>query len=183
MAFVSWPPMSSTVRVPREHRVRAEAVAEDLGLDLPLGERQALPAVAGADRSDLLERQGRDPIDAARRVRTVAVARRGRAPPACASSKRAGGLGGVLDVENRLVEQPDELVVADAGVPALRSRPASCSGCRRDRGRSRSCGALPSPKSSGISPPSRAAMRRGTLGSDRAAGQAAAGRRTDRARG
>src|SRR5204863_9023391 len=40
-----------------KHRVRAEAVAENLAADLLLRERQALASVAGADRGDDLERR------------------------------------------------------------------------------------------------------------------------------
>jgi hypothetical protein len=58
IALVSCPPMSSTVRVPGTC-VRAEAVAEDLGADLLLGERQALRG-----RSRCRRRRARRVLDA-----------------------------------------------------------------------------------------------------------------------
>jgi hypothetical protein len=40
------------------HQVGTQAVAEDLGADVLLGERQAHPAITGADHVDLLQGQG-----------------------------------------------------------------------------------------------------------------------------
>ena len=94
-----------------EHRVRAESVAENLGAYLCLRERESRPAVARSDARHLLELDPRHGLDRIDELLGGGVSSR-RAPRERGLSKLPCRGGGVLDVEDRLVEEADEIVEA-----------------------------------------------------------------------
>ncbi len=103
---------------PRVHHVRAQAVAQDFGADVFLGERQARAAVAGADHVALLERGIEHALD--RRANGGCAARGFRhaleRTLQRAHQVRGHGVGvdAVLDFDDRAVEYVEHHVVADA---------------------------------------------------------------------
>jgi hypothetical protein len=115
--------------------VRAEPVAQDLGADVLLGERQALPAVAGADGAAVDELDG-----AARAARPPVRASAARprsplgGPPACWSSNPSSPQL-VLDADDGLVEDAHEVVEGHVGV-GVGLRQAAVLSWPRGRGRS-----------------------------------------------
>ena len=103
----------------RIHHVRAEPVAQDLGADVLLRERQPRPAVAGADDVGLLHVGVEDALD--RRLDLAPAARGVGQLDERALERREQvpldrvAVDAVLDLDDRAVEHVEQEVVADAG--------------------------------------------------------------------
>ncbi len=128
----------------REQGVGAEAVAEDLGADLLLRKGQRGAAVAGADAGDLLERldQRRALAAATSSAAARGPVRPARAPRRAWSSKPGPAASAEFSTSRMaLSKKAGEHVEARRRPRAPPARRGPGSGCRRGRGRSRSCAA------------------------------------------